>query len=446
MNAISRVWWTFFTAFPVQRRLAIVGAALCGFFVSTGLAAQQDFWMLGPMMLFIFVAIPAAFAGPGVFRALSAPRMHQLLPRFRLRMLGAFGLLVVTVFASWVLFAWGPGFVDRVSGTAFGFASFMLYAAVWLVWPFIWLTVALLLLFLATGDWRWVVTIPVVVTVLTAVGEVGRTAVASAVLPWLTAAVIAWAAFAAWYLRVRTIGPVVFVPQTNAAGWVDFDGPLGRLPAIRGLLAAPLPQSSAPVRRIARVAFVVLVVPIILAALAPMLRLFPFTSFLLPFWFMALACGVAVRIVHRSRLLWLRIPGPRQAVRRVVERSLWRVWVISLAYLAVVATVYASPLVGATAADLVLGLALSAAAGLYGIYVALAAVRGLATQVCGVGLMGAAYLMLLSRAVPSPTIVVAITAAELVGALLLRALAVRRWETIDWLRVRPIAGVTGALQ
>jgi hypothetical protein len=60
--------------------------------------------------------------------------------------------------------------------------------------------------------------------------------------------------------------------------------------------------------------------------------------------------------------------------------------------------------------------------------------------------MGAVYLMLLSRAEPSPTIVVAITAAELLGVVVLRALAVRRWETIDWLRVRPITGVAGVLQ
>ena len=44
------------------------------------------------------------------------------------------------------------------------------------------------------------------------------------------------------------------------------------------------------------------------------------------------------------------------------------------------------------------------------------------------------------------TRVMTFTAAAIVGALLLRAVAIRRWERIDWMRVRPIAGMAGALQ
>ena len=37
MNAVLRVWWTFFTALPLQRLLGSLGAVWCGLLVLGGL-------------------------------------------------------------------------------------------------------------------------------------------------------------------------------------------------------------------------------------------------------------------------------------------------------------------------------------------------------------------------------------------------------------------------
>lgn len=441
MKAVIRVWWTFFSAFRVQRVLAIVGVLMCALFVAAGVVARQPFWMLGPLALFLFLLFPATFASAGIFRALSATRMHQLLPRFRVRMLWALGLLVLSVLVPFVVI----GAAFGVGAFVVGSAELVRFALLLLVWPFVWLTAGFLLLFLWSGNFRWGVAFPAVVLTLGALGETARTALASASLLWLAAAVLAWAVFAAWYLRVRTIGPVAFIPlrQIGASHRVESDGPQGRDAAIRALLAARPPPS---IRDLLAVVGTALAAVIFLVAVTPATRMFAFTSFVWPFAFMGIVGALAARTVHRSRLLWLHVPGARQDVRRIVERSLWRTWAMTLPFLALVAALYASPLGGATAMELLGGVALAAAAAVYGAYVMFAAVPSVATQICGFGLMGAAYLALLWRAAPSPPVVVALTAAAIVGALLLRALALRRWESIDWLRVRPIAGMAGALQ
>lgn len=440
MKAVWRVWWTFFTAFGVQRVLAIVGVSLCALFVVIGLVARQPFWMLGPGVLFIFAVFPAAFASAALFRALSATRVLQLVPRFRVRMLCALGLLVLSVLVPFVVlgatFALGSSVVDS--------AELARFALLFLVWPAVWLTAGFLLIFLWSGDSRWGLAFPAVILALGALGETERAAVTSAWLPWLAAAVLAWVVFAAWYLRTRTIRPIAFirVPKT-AAPSVERKGPQGRDAAIRALLAAQLRPSIGELFGIALSLFGAV---IFLVAVTPATRLFPLTSFFWPCIYMGMVAAFAARTVHRSRLLWLYVPGARQDVRRIVERSLWRTWAMSLAFLALLAAIYASPFGGATAAEVLRGFALAAAAGIYGAYVMLAAVPSLATQLWGLGLMGAAYLILLGRAAPSSTIVVALTAAAIIGALLLRALAIRRWGSIDWLRVRPIAVMRGAFQ
>jgi hypothetical protein len=97
----------------------------------------------------------------------------------------------------------------------------------------------------------------------------------------------------------------------------------------------------------------------------------------------------------------------------------------------------------ATARELVLGLALCVSAAAYGGYVAFAAVPGVRTQVFGFGLMTVAQLSLLARADPAVTSVVIICAAQVLGALLFRVLAVGRWRRIDWRLVQPLRGMEG---
>jgi hypothetical protein len=130
-------------------------------------------------------------------------------------------------------------------------------------------------------------------------------------------------------------------------------------------------------------------------------------------------------------------------VRNEIERVLWRNWLKGSAVLAVVAVIAASPLVGEGAVRALLGLAVGAGAALYGTYAAFASVRGIATLFWGVGPLALVQIALLGHPTPSLTAAAAVAAIELAGAALLRALAIRRWRTVDWLRVRPLPALAG---
>ena len=95
MRAVLRVWWTLFTAVPLQRNFAWVGGILFGLAAVVGLFLREWFWLpLGYTAFVVFAAFPALFTAPALFRSLSAPRMFQLLPHLRLRMLIAVSLVL----------------------------------------------------------------------------------------------------------------------------------------------------------------------------------------------------------------------------------------------------------------------------------------------------------------------------------------------------------------
>jgi hypothetical protein len=130
-------------------------------------------------------------------------------------------------------------------------------------------------------------------------------------------------------------------------------------------------------------------------------------------------------------------------VRSEIEKVLWRTLGFGAAFLVVVAAIAASPLVGAGAARALLGLAITAGAAIYGTYVAMAAVPSVATYFWGFGSMVLLQLVLLLRPEPSLAALAVVAVVELAGAALLRLLAIRRWRTVDWLRLRPLATLVG---
>jgi hypothetical protein len=173
------------------------------------------------------------------------------------------------------------------------------------------------------------------------------------------------------------------------------------------------------------------------------LRLFSLTSVFWPLALMLLFGEWSMAVVQQSRLLWLRIPGARDAVRRQVERQLWRHLTIGCAFLLVVSAVAASPLVGLGAVEIALGFALSAGAAIYASYVAMAAVPSAATYLWGFGSIAVVQFALLVFSAHSPTAVAVVAAIELAGAALLRAIGIRRWRTVDWLRLKPLPTLAG---
>jgi hypothetical protein len=430
MSAVARVWWTFFTAIPLQRWLAWSGLVLVGLLTITGLVLHEALFgvVFSSLAFFILVMFPTLFASAAVFRALSASRANRFLPQFRSRMLAAVLALQVTGLVLFALLlsalAWFGGrpmpFVPLLYAFEVGTAIFML-------------------MFLVFGDWRF---IWVWIGTFVAISVVGRAAPqALAAIPasaWLVAALAAWVAFGGWYLRARFIKPLLLVPQPPSGKWFEtrLRETLTREQALRVLTNPQLPWSRP--RLFAGIVSIIVLVTIITFFASPTAGFFPFTSFIWPFGMMVLLWGKTMAIVHRSRLLWLRMPGTRDVVRREVERAVLRNLAGAGLLLLGAAVLYSSPLLAVPLREVLAALALSLCAGLFGTYAALAAIPGNLPQLAAFAVLMVAQFGLLSQPSPALPDVVIVTALELVAALTFRALAVIRWRRIDWLQVRPL--------
>ena len=75
MKAVLRVWWTLFTAVKLQRVLCVIGAALFAFgVIGAPLSGNPAPFAIGFLAFAALVGTPALFAGPLIFRSLSAAR------------------------------------------------------------------------------------------------------------------------------------------------------------------------------------------------------------------------------------------------------------------------------------------------------------------------------------------------------------------------------------
>jgi len=429
MNAIGRVWWTFFTAIRLQRWLAGSGLVLAGLLGIAGLLLREPLFgvVFSSLAFFILVVFPTLFASAAVFRALSAPRANLLLPQFRGRMLVAILALETTglVLFALLLFAlaWFGGrampLEPLVYAFAFGTATFML-------------------MFMVFGDWRWMWAWIGTLVAFSVVGNAApRALTAIPTSGWLIAALAAWIAFGGWYLRARRISPLWLVPRPPSLKWPRSrpGETLTREQALRVLISAQPRWSRWLVAGIINIVAFAIVLTVFAAPNGPFL---PFTSFVWPFGMMVLLWGKNMAIVHRSRLLWLRVPGARDVVRREVERALLRNLAGAGLLLLGAAALYSSPLLAAPPREVLAGLALSIGAGLFGTYAALAAIRGNLAQLATFAVLMVAQFGLLARLSPALPDVVLVTALELVAAIAFRALAVARWRRVDWLQLRPL--------
>jgi len=455
MSAVIRVWWVFFTAFPVQRWLAVGGLCLLGLgiaatlladgrlAVSLGLppGAEGRFALtLGLIAFAVLALFPAVFASGGILRALAAPLSHQLLPLFRLRLLLAMALfLVILVAPVGALFWLRPALPD----------SALPIAAMTIVFGV--LTAIVLTMFAAAAQWGWMMLqFPVYIAGALWVGSGGpeRLAAAGISLPGLVGAAAAggWLIFVIWFLRARRIRPPMLL--ANAGVWPSRRFADGEMPTrataartlVRGRLAKPLVQELAW----AVVMGVTLCLGLELLALLP--RQVPpppspppeLMAFIWPFWAMTGMAATTGVLVRQSRLLWLFVPGSRADVLRVVEATmargyLWAATIIATTIAMAVALEWLAPREIGWAAALLLS------AALYGCYVGLTTMRGYLLPIAGCLAMALLQVAILrTGGGASASALAAMIAAHVLGACLFRYLATRRWRSIDWLQVQPI--------
>ncbi len=437
MSAIARVCWLFFSAFPLQRWLGVLGTALLA--VGLGAAVLGIDWrvsvMLGVIAFAICVLFPAAFAAGGVLRALSAPHNHQFLPLFRVRVLLATALLMALLLMPFCLVFFVPaaphGEAPPPEAVVFAFGA---------------LTATFLAMFVISGDWsRMYFVLPLLFALSLWLRLEGPLRLRDAGVSFAAligaAGAGAWPIFAVWYLRVRHIRPPMLAPRAGR-----FSRQLGptevpsHATAVRTLMNGAIGRS--PTQVLLRVVGAGIAIGAAIGLFTYLARSSnpppPLTAFFWPFVMMIAMAESVYRLGRQSRLLWLHLPGSRADVLRVVEAAFARryLWMtaFNLSLIAVVIGIQGSPL---RELGWALGLALSAA--LYGSYVGLTAVRGLGVLILGCAPMAIVQLAVLGiSGAPSELELAALVAAQLLGAGALRLLAARRWRGIDWLRFRPL--------
>lgn len=294
-----------------------------------------------------------------------------------------------------------------------------------------------MLMFLVFGDWRYIWLWVGTVVAFTVLGRSAPRALAA--IPasaWAVAALAAWVAFGIWYLRARRIKPLALLPQPQSRSWSGrgLGETTTREQALGVLVRGQLPWSRS--RLFAGILNAAAFAVLVAIFAAPSSGVFPFTSYVWPLVTMVVLWGKTTAIVRRSRLLWLRIPGARDVVRREVERTLLRNVAGAGLVLLGAAALYSSPLFGAPPSEALAGLALAVCAGLFGTYAAFAALPGNLAQLAAFAVLMVAQFGMLARASPALPDVVIVTALELIAALAFRALAVARWRRVDWLQLR----------
>ena len=155
-------------------------------------------------------------------------------------------------------------------------------------------------------------------------------------LPWIVAvaSVGARVVFATWYLRARYVRPVLRVATADSArsawpwGAAALPSELTRAVAVRMLLAGHVQ------RPLAQQLLIAAGIGALLCLVAPLLQYLPgqqtttppFTRFLWPFYAMVIMAFGTHPLVRQSRFLWLRVPGARGEVLKLVERMVARLY------------------------------------------------------------------------------------------------------------------------
>ena len=425
MKGVLRVTLLLFTALPVQRWLLAGGALM----VAGAYLLPQEARVLALVGLVIGI-FPTLLASGVLLRYIAAPRVMQLIPHMRLQILGAMLLVPVifaTAFAAMALSVLPAGDFLMIwlrTATAVSLvliSQFMLFgtaagAALWFS-----LVIVAFAVPSATGSWefyRWI-------------GQ--RPGCSSQCLRWCGVG------FAIWLLRPRPLAAprvsnmvalgtqVVRASQNNAVRAFLFGNP--SLPAqfVGGLLA---------------VVFITLMFSLIAGING---RAHSFADVITRASWLAMGVGAYAGIggwlvARRSKFLWLRCGLDRRDLFRLCEREAWNSFVATAS-----GTFLLLPILwlmdASNGPEYTLLLVIQLCSGACLLYLGLTWVRGWRTVDVLGGL--ALFVAWFTASVNSPylaehlPIALALIAALLAVALVLRLLGLYRWRRIDWLVCKP---------
>jgi hypothetical protein len=432
VKAVAIAALTYWRVFPIQRWLGVSVLVLLAASLVGGLFARPALQAFAVLAFVVGACLMIAVLGALglLFRQFSSASVHRLLPHLRARMLIA-ALAVIAVFPvlGYVLLSFAP----RQPPAAAWFVIFTGIVSAW-----VWFT-----FFLPASLWVAAIVVPSAILFLRYVEPDASYLPLSAVT-----LVAAWIAFIAWYLRARTIRPM---PPFHE--WLLLR-PVRTLAKLDGQLSdrsgrfAPAAAVEAwftsryPLRTTHRLGYGGMLLLILSVAWG-----FPLAGGGLdrPDALIAVACttlfALMIAIGHvvarRGRNLWLHAHRSRRELFTAAERVLWRG---ALLY-------YLTGFAGfAVYARLVFDVSLlwqnlpsAVATGILAAYLGLACVRRVVlsmwlSTVVVFSCAGAALYALLTG---HGAAFAGIVAFEIATALAARALAIRLWERIDWLALKP---------
>jgi hypothetical protein len=255
-----------------------------------------------------------------------------------------------------------------------------------------------------------------------------------------------WAAFGAWYIRVRSVGRLQWPPRALLDGRLDvrlFADTTGKFSLASALATAF--TATYPLRAKHRLMLLAIGIAVIAGSI-PLLRRLPTPigmSVLLSAFSTSsfIVAPAANQVARRTRSLWLAIGKSRRALFGAAERQVWRsnlpralVSFASLAAMAALSFDLPADLIGRIALVWVGSTVLGA-------YLGLAEVEGLhALEICiGVAYFGSIALGLYAAlGEPRYDLLFGVAAVQLVATAGFRFLAIARWNRLDWLKFRPL--------
>jgi hypothetical protein len=436
MRAIARLCWTYGTALPVQRWVGWLALGVWALvLLARALAGPNPLLGLGIIATLMYV-LATTFASGYLFRQWSAPRTHLFLPHFRARTLAAFLIVVGAISVpglALLALPWRPATftAGAMQILIFNLVAFMTFS------PGAGIVVSLLI-----GAFFALAT-----RVLPAPGPADLPHGNPAAIAFVIWAAV-WTGFGVWYLRVRFIGRPEWPPSVIGAlvrrfgprFFSDATGDFSRSSAIASSFTLSYPLDAKHLLTqcalgAALAASLMLLTRGLGTPLGMSFVLFGLstTSLVIP--------ATANMFARRTRSLWLASGLSRLALFDLTEQLIWK-RTLPRSFIAFTILLSLAALLFGLPGDLLARAFLVwISSTVLGAYLGLAEVRGLYVLEVAAGIAFVASVatgLWAAGGAPRYDWLFGTSMFQLVAAATARAIAIARWNRLDWLTFRPV--------